>query len=156
LRLPTRLLIGLLLLISAAAQAQLSPNAPPDKPIQTNEQQTQELLKKLEPLIAEARRTYPQARDRFLRGLPDHEMFFVTTHLKDAQGHTEQVFIQVASIKGAKIDGIIASAVQLVSGYNHGDRYTLNDSDIVDWLISKPDGSEEGNLVGKFLDTYQP
>jgi uncharacterized protein YegJ (DUF2314 family) len=83
-------------------------------------------------------------------------MFFVTTHLKDAQGHTEQVFIQVASIKGAKIDGIIASAVQLVSGYNHGDRYTLNDSDIVDWLISKPDGSEEGNLVGKFLDTYQP
>jgi hypothetical protein len=23
---------------------------------------------------------------------------------------------------------------------------------LIDWLITKPDGSEEGNVVGKFLD----
>jgi hypothetical protein len=30
---------------------------------------------------------------------------------------------------------------------------TLNEAAPVDGSISKPDGSEEGNVVGKFLDT---
>lgn len=29
----------------------------------------------------------------------------------------------------------------------------FKEKDIIDWLISKPDRSEEGNFVGKFLDT---
>ena len=29
----------------------------------------------------------------------------------------------------------------------------FNEKDILDWLIAKPDGSEEGNFIGKFLDT---
>ena len=28
--------------------------------------------------------------------------------------------------------------------------------EVLDWTISKPDGTEEGNFVGKFLDTYRP
>ncbi len=34
--------------------------------------------------------------------------------------------------------------------------YSFNEDELLDWLISKPDGSEEGNVVGKFLDTYGP
>jgi hypothetical protein len=30
--------------------------------------------------------------------------------------------------------------------------YSFQESELVDWLISRPDGSEEGNVVGKFLD----
>jgi hypothetical protein len=26
---------------------------------------------------------------------------------------------------------------------------------LIDWLITKPDGSEGGNVVGKFLDTQK-
>ena len=32
----------------------------------------------------------------------------------------------------------------------------MKESDVLDWTISKPDGTEEGNFVGKFLDTYKP
>ena len=43
-----------------------------------------------------------------------------------------------------------------MSGYRLRQPYTLPDSEVVDWMFSKPDGSEEGNVVGKFLDTYKP
>jgi len=43
-----------------------------------------------------------------------------------------------------------------VTGYKHGDTYSFPEADLLDWTISKPDGTEEGNFVGKFLDTYQP
>jgi hypothetical protein len=36
-----------------------------------------------------------------------------------------------------------------------GDPYKLSERDLTDWLISKPDGSEEGNVVGKFLDEWK-
>jgi hypothetical protein len=33
---------------------------------------------------------------------------------------------------------------------------TVQEKDVYDWTISRPDGSEDGNYVGKFLDTYHP
>ena len=36
-----------------------------------------------------------------------------------------------------------------------GDPYTFPEGELVDWLITHPDGSEEGNVVGKFLDEWQ-
>ena len=76
--------------------------------------------------------------------------------LHDARGHTEQVFIRVAKIDGSKITGKISSQVQLVTGYRPGQDYSFPEVELIDWLIAKPDGSEEGNVVGKFLDTYRP
>jgi hypothetical protein len=68
----------------------------------------------------------------------------------------EQVFIRVAHIDGDRITGNIASQIQLVVGFRPGQTHSFVDADLVDWLITKPDGSEEGNVVGKFLDTYRP
>lgn len=31
---------------------------------------------------------------------------------------------------------------------------TFPETDMLDWPITRPDGTEEGNFVGKFLDTY--
>lgn len=53
------------------------------------------------------------------------------------------------------LDGIIANQIVVVNGYSRGQKYSVKEPDILDWLISKPDGSEEGNFVGKFLDTYR-
>jgi hypothetical protein len=148
-------IIVVMLLFAAAAQAQLAPNAPADKPIGTDAEELQEIEKRIVPLIEEARRTFPAARDRYLKGLPPRHVFFVTTVLTDSQGRREQVFIEVKTIKEGRISGKIANEIRLVSGYRTGDEYTLPEGEIRDWLISKPDGSEEGNVIGKFLDTYQ-
>ena len=94
------------------------------------------------------------ARARFLSGLPKGELFLVTTPLRD-NNYAEVVFVLVDRIEGTQIVGRIASRINLVKGFRNGDAYQLAESDILDWTITKPDGSEEGNFVGKFLDTYQ-
>jgi hypothetical protein len=132
----------------------LSPNAPADRPGKAeDEKKFDELIK---PHVEKARQTYPDAREQFLRGLPARHVFFVTARLHDATGHWEQVFIEVKEIKDGIIKGLIANDIQTVSGFKLGDGHTLKDSEILDWTISKPDGTEEGNFVGKFLDTYKP
>jgi len=41
-----------------------------------------------------------------------------------------------------------------VNGYRRGDAHEYPEEELIDWLISRPDGSEEGNVVGKFLDDW--
>jgi hypothetical protein len=144
---------GALVLGSGVALAQLAPNAPKDQPQILTKDQLTEREKLLAPYIKIAQDTYPPARARFLAGLPKGEYFFVVTWLFDSQGHQEQVFIRVQSIKEGLVTGVISSQITVVSGFKAGGMYTCKESEVIDWLISKPDGSEEGNVVGKFLDT---
>ena len=132
----------------------LSDDAPVDKPVSlTNQEQLEAFYKALEPYTKEALQTYPQAKERYLNGLPKGENFFLTTRLHDEQGRVEQVFILVESIKGSMVSGVISNEIRTVSGFQNGQRYEFPESEIYDWLIAKPDGSEEGNYVGKYLDT---
>lgn len=147
---------AILCAMSAAAGAQLAPNAPPDQPIGIRDQRERiEMAKAVAPHIALARETYPRARERYLSGLPTGHTFFVTTELRDQAGRTEQVFIQVTRIEPGIITGKIASDIRLVGGYQAGQEHVFPEFAILDWLISKPDGTEEGNFVGKFLDSLQ-
>jgi hypothetical protein len=134
----------------------LSPNAPKDSPQPVTTEQRQRFEAAIQPLVKEARASYPDAKRRFLAGLPAGETFFVTTNLHDPEGRFERVFVRVQSIKGQTISGTVASDILLVRGFKSGDAYRLSEAEVDDWLISKPDGTEEGNLVGKFLDTYRP
>lgn len=138
---------------SSAADPGLSPQAPRDRPGSTSSRSR--LDRAIAPYVAQARASYPEARQRFLNGLGRGESFFVVTHLSDAKGRREQVFIAVRSIEGSRISGAIWNQVHLVEGYRYRDPYSFDDSRLVDWMISKPDGSEEGNVVGRFLDTYE-
>lgn len=150
------LLFAVCFLISSVAFAhpQLSPNAPEDKPQSLMADELRAFEAAIAPHVAKAKRTYPAARSRFLSGLPKGQMFFVTTRLYDNSGKFEQVFIVVQTIEGEKVSGRIASEIGRVSGYKLGDNHSFPESQILDWLITYPDGSEEGNFVGKFLDTY--
>jgi hypothetical protein len=136
--------------------AQLAPNAPKDQPVGLQENQFAAFEQAIAPHVAKARATYAEARQRYLSGLPNGHTFFVTTRLHDKQGRWEQAFIRVSSIADGKIYGRIASELTLVTDLRAGQLYSFSESDLLDWLIAKPDGTEEGNVVGKFLDTYRP
>ena len=152
-----RLTIVLLTLaVALPVVAQLAPNAPQDKPQALQEAQFAAFERAISPHVAKARATYPQARQRYLNGLPRGHTFFVTTRLHDKQGRWEQAFIQVLSIADGKIHGRIASELTLVTDLRNGQAYSFPEAELLDWLIAKPDGTEEGNVVGKFLDTYHP
>jgi hypothetical protein len=132
----------------------LSPNAPKDKPQAITANRVSAYKAAIAPYIAEAKRTYPAAEARFLHGLPTGEQFYVTTLLHDQFGKVEQVFIAVQGIKNGVVSGRISSQINLVAGYKPGEPYSFPESEVIDWLITHSDGSEEGNYVGKFLDTY--
>jgi uncharacterized protein YegJ (DUF2314 family) len=128
--------------------------APPDRPYQITREGKAKWQEQLAPLIQKARATYPEARDRYLRGLPRGQRFFVKYELPDeARGVTEQVFIRVDRVANGIITGRIASDLDLVRNHRQGDTVTFPEGDIVDWMIARPDGSEEGNLIGKYIDT---
>ena len=133
----------------------LPPNAPEDRPFSAKEDQWNKLLEAMQPYVEKARQSYPDAKKRFLEGLPPGHIFYTTTRLIDANGHQEQVFIKVEKIKKKYIKGLIASPITMVQGFSFGDKYKFPEAELIDWLISRPDGTEEGNIVGKFLDEYQ-
>lgn len=129
----------------------LAPNAPKDKPVRAK---AQEMDAAILPYVEKAKKTYPQAKQRFLAGLPQGQSFFITTRLHDKQGRTELTFVAVKQIQNGIVKGLIANDMTL-EGYKNGDSISFPEAEMVDWTISKPDGTEEGNVVGNFLDTYQ-
>ena len=138
-----------------AQEIYVAPNAPKDKPVNAKNTEAEQIEAAIKPYIEKARNTYPQAKARFLNGLPPKHTFFITTRLFDSSKRFEQVFIAVKQIKEGKISGVIASEIRLVSGYKEGDTYSFPEAELIDWTISKPDGTEEGNFVGNFLDSFQ-
>jgi len=163
-KLKNLLLLTLFFLIGAAItvgqskdNVNVAPNAPQDQPKQAETlDQVAKLDLAIKPYVEKARQTYPEAKRKFLAGLPPKETLFVTTRLHDSEGRIEQVFIAVKEIKDDTIKGVIWSQINTVTGYQLGDSYSMKEKDLLDWTISKPDGTEEGNFVGKFLDSYQP
>ena len=150
------ILVGLAIALAPHARAQSAPDTPEDKPPSIGQQQAAAFEAAIAPYVADARRTYPAAKQRYRDGLPEGQTFYLTTRLRDPEGNREQAIILVQEIHEQRVTGIIVSEVQLVSGYKFGQPYSFHETEMIDWLITKPDGSEEGNVVGKFLDTYQP
>lgn len=133
-----------------------SPHAVADKPVSLTAPGREKLDAAIALYVTQAKASYPQARSRFLAGLPSGERFFAVTRVGGGDGKWEQAFIRVRSIADGKITGTISSKMSTVTSYHLGDPYEFAESDLVDWVIVKPDGSEEGNVVGKFLDGYKP
>jgi len=141
----------------AQRPVEVAPNAPQDQPVSAAMRcQLRLITEATAPYVAQARATYPAARERFLQGLPPRHTMFVTTRLVDSAGRVEQVFVAVDSIRGSTIAGRIWSPIQVVHGYTLRQPYSFDEGALVDWMVARPDGTEEGNVVGKFLDTYRP
>ena len=137
-----------------AQQPSPSPT-PPDRPTAVTADEIKQFEESLKPYIEKARQTYPDAKKRYLAGLPRGQWFSVTTKIYDEQGRFESVFIAVREIKDGVVKGTIANDTNVVTKYKLGDAYTLREKDLLDWTISHPDGTEEGNFVGKYIESLQ-
>ena len=140
----------------ADKRAPLSENAPQDKPVQFDTEAGKKFEEAIAPYVAKARATLPDIKKRFIQGLNKGEVLFVTTRFHDADGRFEQVFVEVKSWKDKTITGLLATNPSLIKGHKPGEKMVVEEQDVYDWTISKPDGTEEGNFVGNFLDTYKP
>ena len=113
------------------------------------------------PYVAKARATYPAAKKRYLAGLPPNYTFAVGVRLyqrdkKSGEKRHETVLVVVEKIKDGSIEGPINSNLLLLTNYRRGQRIRIPESELMNWLILRPDGTEEGNYVGKFLEHWKP
>ncbi|KAF0812389.1 hypothetical protein IGB42_03057 [Andreprevotia sp. IGB-42] len=138
--------IACLLSLSHAADPALAPNAPKDRVVPL-------VPAEIAPYVQQARNTYAAAKRRFQAGLPAGQSFFLATTLTDLSGNRENVFIAVNRINNGVVYGKIWNDLQTVRGYRYGDAYSFAENRMLDWLITKAYGSEEGNFVGKYLDS---
>jgi uncharacterized protein YegJ (DUF2314 family) len=154
-----RLFLTCLLLIAcplgSAQQPKPSPTPPPDRPTEMTADEIKQFEETLKPYIEKARQTYPDAKKRYLAGLPQGQWFSVTTKIYDEHGRFETVFIAVKEIKDGVVKGVIANDLNLITKYKLGDAYSFAEKDLLDWTISHPDGTEEGNFVGKYIESLQ-
>lgn len=152
------LLVLLLLMVTGlvSAQSTVSSNEHTQMIIQGSPQQLLAIDKVIAPSVAKARKTYPAAKRRFLAGLPSGQSFFISTRLHDRSENIQQVFIVVEQIKQGRITGRIWESLSTMPDFRKGDRYTFPEAQLLDWLIIRPDGSEEGGYVAKYLDTISP
>lgn len=135
----------------------LAKNAPKDDPKKiANKEAANNFEKAIAPYVAQARKTLPDTKKRFQKGLKPGEVLYVTVRLYNTAGQYEQVFVEVKSWKNSTIAGLLSSEPELVKERKRGEKMSVQEKDVYDWTISKPDGTEDGNFVGKFLDTYQP
>ena len=61
--------------------------------------------------------------------------------------------LRVGHDQERKDNGTIESELGAVRDYKTGQQITFPETEVDDWMILRPDGSEEGNFVGKFMDT---
>lgn len=152
------LTLATLIVVAAAVgtfgfQSSVDVVTPPEKPVQFDNPAKLDSL--MAPYVQMARRSYRDAKARFQKGLPSGERFFITTRIFDPQGNFQQVFVEVTNISNGKVAGRIVTGTQKTSGHTPADVFICNEKDILDWSIAKPDGSQEGNVVGKFLDVVR-
>jgi uncharacterized protein YegJ (DUF2314 family) len=143
---------------ASANDAPLAPNAPTDRPVSVVSSLTEAstaliaFRKHIAPAVKQGKATLPQAKRRFLQGLPEGQTFFVTTYLTDPDGRFEQVFVRVKRWQEKQVSGLIANELGNVKSFQQNQLITFPESAVLDWTISRPDGTEEGNYIGKLLD----
>ncbi|MBL8741577.1 MAG: hypothetical protein JNK04_10800 [Myxococcales bacterium] len=126
----------------------LASNAPADQVVSTDPRADAEYQR----LVQKARAELPDIRKRFQGGLPQNHHLFITTVVRGTDS-AEQLFVSVRDWSNAEVvDGLIASQPH-TPGYAAGDVIKVALADVIDWTISRPDGSEEGNALGKYLES---
>jgi hypothetical protein len=109
----------------------------------------------IQPYVQMARRSYPEAKARFQKGLPADRKFLVTVRAYDEQNNFEQIFVEVHKLEDGQVKGAVSMSSGKLPGLAPGDKVAIPEDQVLDWCILSPDGAQEGNVVGKFLDVVR-
>ncbi|WP_152981611.1 hypothetical protein [Hymenobacter sp. AT01-02] len=102
--------------------------------------------------VKEARRTLSQARQRYQRGLPAGTNLYLTARVLNEVAAPEPVLVAVDTWQGNHISGRIVRTTADGRATTATDPVDFDEPAVLDWLVLRPDGAEEGNYLGKFLE----
>lgn len=93
----------------------------------------------------------PVARKRFLDGLPVGAKLYVKHGFLVHEDEHEYMWILVNSWNGSQIDGQLSNNPRHRLDLSVGQAVGISEEDVFDWMISYPDGREEGNYTTRVL-----
>jgi hypothetical protein len=142
--------------------AQITPDgresAPKAAPVEARVEEPVRYQPAIAPFISASVASYPDARKRFQDGLPRKTYLFVSVRLGGGGGPPGMATIRVSSIDDRKglIYGRALEDVKGRFGIRQDDDVTVHEADVIDWKITHPDGSAEGDAVGKYIAALGP
>ena len=98
--------------------------------------------------ITRARATFPEAKRRFLAGLPVGYELFVEAEPKEG---FDGALIAVDNILSSQIVGHWPASMQAATYEETTRAYILSEEYLTDWIIVRPDGVTEGNFHSRLL-----
>ena len=103
--------------------------------------------------LQQARRTLSQARKRYAAGLPGGTRCLVMVRVLASDTSFRQVQARVIGWREGAVQALISSAE--TAGADAADLRPVSfpEAAVLDWTFLAANGREEGNFVGKYLDT---
>ncbi|WP_201985121.1 hypothetical protein [Hymenobacter rubidus] len=102
--------------------------------------------------VREALRTLPQAKKKFLAGLPSGDQFLLSVRVIATDTSFRQASARVLGWHGNTVQAL------LLPGPDAADKakptpVSFPETAVVDWTLLRASGREEGNYVGRYIDT---
>jgi uncharacterized protein YegJ (DUF2314 family) len=103
-----------------------------------------------------ARAQLPALAKRFREGLTPGEYLMLKAPFKTSGGGTEWMWVEVRSWPtSGSISGLLRNDPQDVPGLRAGQGVEIKEAQVFDYLLTKPDGSQEGNSTGAVIQAMQ-
>ena len=106
--------------------------------------------------LREALRTLPQAKKKFLAGLPSGDQFLLSVRVAATDTSFRQVSARVLSWRGSTVQALLLlpnAAADASTPISELQPISFSEAAVVDWTLLRASGREEGNYVGRYTDT---
>jgi hypothetical protein len=103
--------------------------------------------------VREALRTLPQAKKKFLAGLPNGDQFLVSVRVIAGDTSFRQVSARVLGWHGSMVQALLLPGAADSAGPGEPVPVSFPETAVVDWTLLQASGREEGNYVGRYTDT---
>lgn len=103
--------------------------------------------------VREALRTLPQAKKKFLAGLPNGDQFLLSVRVIAGDTSFRQVSARVLGWHGGTVQALLLPGGADSAGPGEPVPVSFPETAVVDWTLLRASGREEGNYVGRYTDT---
>lgn len=97
----------------------------------------------------------PALREAFNRGLQPGEYILVKAPFTTSANGREWMWVEVMSWQGDQIIGLLKNEPANVPGLHAGQKVSVSQPELFDYIRRYPDGREEGNQTGKLIMQMQ-
>ncbi|MBO2012309.1 hypothetical protein [Hymenobacter negativus] len=102
--------------------------------------------------VREALRTLPQAKKKFLAGLPIGDQFLLSVRVIATDTSFRQASARVLGWHGNTVQALLLPSPD-AAPKTEPTPVSFPETAVVDWTLLRASGREEGNYVGRYIDT---